>query len=79
METAPRSTMRQRAGSRLALRAETVTFPWRRGDVLLLDNMLTAHGRRPFTGDRRVLVAMGNSYLDTLGRAEARLEADGRA
>ena len=35
---------------RLALRAETVTFAWRRGDVLVLDNMLTAHGRRPFTG-----------------------------
>jgi hypothetical protein len=64
---------------RLALRAETVTFPWRRGDVLLLDNMLTAHGRRPFTGDRRVLVAMGNSYLDALGRAAARPEADRRA
>ncbi len=64
---------------RLALRAETVTVPWRRGDVLLLDNMLTAHGRRPFTGDRRVLVAMGNSYLDTLGRAGTRPEADRRA
>ena len=64
---------------RLALRAETVTFPWRRGDVLLLDNMLTAHGRRPFTGDRRVFVAMGNSYLDTLGRAQARPEAERRA
>jgi hypothetical protein len=32
--------------------------PWRRGDLLLIDNMLTAHGRRPCTGDRRVLVAM---------------------
>lgn len=64
---------------RLALRAETVTFPWRRGDVLVLDNMLTPHGRRPFTGDRRVFVAMGNSYLDRLGRAEARPEADRRA
>ena len=63
---------------RLALRAETVTFSWRRGDVLVLDNMLTAHGRRPFTGARRVLVAMGNSYLDTLGRAPARPEADRR-
>jgi len=41
--------------------------------------MLTAHGRRPFTGDRRVLVAMGNPYLDTLGGAPARPEADRRA
>jgi len=37
---------------------------------------LTPHGRRSFTGDRRVLVAMGNSYLDALGRTAARLEAD---
>ena len=44
-----------------------------------LDHMLTAHGRRPFTGDRRVLVAMGSSYLDALGRAAARPEADRRA
>jgi len=33
-------------------------FPWQQGDVLLLDNMLFAHGRRPFTGNRLVLVAM---------------------
>jgi alpha-ketoglutarate-dependent taurine dioxygenase len=28
------------------------------GDLLLIDNVLVAHGRRPFTGSRRVLVAM---------------------
>ncbi len=35
-----------------------VDVDWRAGDVLLLDNVLVAHGRRKFTGSRRVLVAM---------------------
>lgn len=35
-----------------------VDVDWRPGDVLLIDNLLVAHGRRPFTGSRRVLVAM---------------------
>jgi alpha-ketoglutarate-dependent taurine dioxygenase len=36
----------------------TIAFPWRRGDVLLLDNVLSMHGRAPFTGKRRVLAAL---------------------
>ncbi|HEY6564482.1 MAG TPA: TauD/TfdA family dioxygenase [Pirellulaceae bacterium] len=36
-----------------------VIFPWERGDVLVLDNFLVAHGRMPFAGPRRILVAMG--------------------
>ena len=31
------------------------------GDVLMLDNMLAAHGRRPFKGRRKILVAMSGS------------------
>ncbi|MFB7126383.1 TauD/TfdA family dioxygenase [Kitasatospora sp. NPDC058063] len=37
-----------------------VDVDWRTGDLLLIDNLLVAHGRRPFTGDRRVLVAMSS-------------------
>jgi alpha-ketoglutarate-dependent taurine dioxygenase len=43
---------------RAAYQRSTVTFPWQRRDLLLVDNMLVAHGRAPFAGPRRVLVAM---------------------
>ena len=35
-------------------------FTWRRGDVLMLDNLSTAHARSPFQGDRQILVAVGD-------------------
>lgn len=47
---------------REAYRAETVMFDWERGDVLLVDNMLTSHAREPFRGARRVMVAMADPY-----------------
>ena len=34
--------------------------PWQVGDLLLVDNMRLAHGRNPYVGDRKVLVAMMN-------------------
>jgi alpha-ketoglutarate-dependent taurine dioxygenase len=37
-----------------------VDVDWGRGDLLVIDNVLVGHGRRPYTGDRRILVAMSD-------------------
>jgi amino acid adenylation domain-containing protein len=50
-----------------------VTFPWREGDLLMVDNMLTAHGRYPYTGSRKILVAMGEMIsIDAVWPADRR-------
>lgn len=41
---------------------EAVSFPWCEHDLLLLDNMLVAHGRSPFRGQRKILVGMTEPY-----------------
>ncbi|MGA4837509.1 TauD/TfdA family dioxygenase [Streptomyces sp. G45] len=38
----------------------TVRRAWQPGDLMLVDNILSAHARDPFRGDRRILVAMGD-------------------
>jgi alpha-ketoglutarate-dependent taurine dioxygenase len=43
---------------REAYRAEMVSFPWQKGDLVLVDNISTAHARQPFAGPRRILVAL---------------------
>lgn len=45
-----------------AYQAELVTFRWQPGDILMLDNMLVAHGREPFTPPREVVVGMAEPY-----------------
>ena len=42
----------------------TVTFSYEKGDVLVLDNMLTAHGRMPYKGDRVIATAIIESFED---------------
>lgn len=43
-----------------AAMADELSFdiPWRRGDVALVDNFVTMHGRRTFAGTRRVLASL---------------------
>lgn len=44
-------------------RSESRRFDWQRNDLLVVDNMLAAHGREPFTGARRIAVAMAEPYV----------------
>src|SRR3954447_2789390 len=40
--------------------ANTMREPWQAGDLLLVDNIRSAHSREPFTGPREVLVGMAD-------------------
>jgi alpha-ketoglutarate-dependent taurine dioxygenase len=40
--------------------ANAVRFQWRQGDLVSLDNMLTAHARDPYVGPRKIVVALGD-------------------
>lgn len=46
------------AAIRAAYTAEEIAAPWQAGDVVIVDNEQFAHGRRPYTGKRSILVAM---------------------
>ena len=41
--------------------ANTAREPWQAGDLMLVDNVRTAHSREPFEGLREVLVAMADA------------------
>lgn len=59
---------------RAAYLKNKILFDWQAGDLLILDNMLFAHGREPFVGDRRVLVGMARGMNATHSKP-ARLPA----
>jgi alpha-ketoglutarate-dependent taurine dioxygenase len=50
--------------------AAQLRFDWKRGDILVIDNMLTAHGREPYTGARRVAVAMAEASNQPVGAVQ---------
>ncbi|RUS99016.1 condensation domain-containing protein [Trichormus variabilis] len=41
------------------------SFPWQKGDIIMLDNMLAAHARNPFVGQRKIVVAMAEMTNST--------------
>jgi alpha-ketoglutarate-dependent taurine dioxygenase len=41
--------------------AHTLRAPWQAGDLMLVDNVRTAHSREPFEGPREVLVALADA------------------
>ncbi|MEV5431731.1 TauD/TfdA family dioxygenase [Streptomyces sp. NPDC052701] len=45
-----------------------LALPWETGDVMMLDNIAMAHGRNPFQGERKLLVAMGGMVDYTAGK-----------
>lgn len=49
-------------GIRSAYGRARMSFIWRRGDLLYLDNIGTAHGRTAYSGSREVLVSMAQPY-----------------
>ena len=56
--------------------AEVLTFDmcWETGDVVLVDNFLVMHGRRPFKGTRRVLASLvGSDEHSAFGASTAKL------
>lgn len=47
---------------RAAYKQVGVRFPWQKGDVLLIDNMLVSHSREAYEGERKILAAMTELY-----------------
>jgi alpha-ketoglutarate-dependent taurine dioxygenase len=47
--------------------ATTVREPWQAGDLMLIDNIRTAHDREPYAGPREVLVGLGDPVRPAVG------------
>lgn len=47
---------------RAAYQDEMIQFQWKKGDVMILDNMSVCHGRAPYSGPRKVVVAMAELF-----------------
>lgn len=55
---------------------QAVVFPWRAGDLLILDNMLVAHGRKPFSGPRKIMLQMARRHSELGERPQGYLDVE---
>ncbi len=42
--------------------AEKTVVPWQEGDIMMLDNMLVAHGREAYEPPRQIVVGMAEPW-----------------
>jgi alpha-ketoglutarate-dependent taurine dioxygenase len=47
---------------RAAYQEEMIQFPWKKGDVMILENMSVCHGRAPYSGPRKVITALAEPF-----------------
>jgi len=47
------------------------SFAWQEGDLLMLDNMRVAHARKPYVGERKIIVAMSDMFDHRQGRDDS--------
>jgi len=74
MTAATRLITRDEAAALNAVYDEvTVRETWQQGDLMLVDNILCAHGREAFQGNRKIVVAMGAEALEALNELEVPL------
>ncbi|GAB3350956.1 TauD/TfdA family dioxygenase [Lysobacter tyrosinilyticus] len=62
---------------RQAFKSSEIRFSWQVGDVMLLDNMQMAHGRKPFTGSRKVVASLLDPHSSQGADASEALRAAG--
>jgi alpha-ketoglutarate-dependent taurine dioxygenase len=54
-------TEEERTAVRAAIDDATIMWPWRDGDIMILDNLEIGHGRNPYEGNREVFVTLLDS------------------
>ena len=57
-------TFEEYAEIRDAYLKNTIVFPYMEGDIIFLDNMLAAHGRNPYKGERVIAAAIVEAAYD---------------